>query len=79
MKIIPDELDQRSRLISLVYEVLREMQTPTEGATEMAICSAISRAFSDHAIALLDLETASPKAVLKSTLKSQRDMFSRPA
>jgi hypothetical protein len=71
----PNELDQRSRLISLVYEVLREMETPTEGATEMAMCSAISRAFSDHAIALLDLETAAPRA----PRRSPRDMYSRPA
>jgi hypothetical protein len=62
----PDALDQRSRLISLVYEVLREMETPTEGATDMAMCSAISRAFSDHAIALLDLGTAASPTPRKS-------------
>jgi hypothetical protein len=78
MKTIPDELDQRSRLISLVYEVLREMQAPAEDATEMAVLSALSRAFTDHAIAL-DLETAAPKAPPKSPPKSPRDMYSRPA
>jgi hypothetical protein len=55
------DFDRRSRLISLVYEVLRTVEMPTDGATEMATCEALSRAFSDKAIALATLEAAPPK------------------
>ena len=53
-----DELQRRSRLISLAYEVLREMEPPADGATEVAMLSDLSRAFLDKAIALGDFEAA---------------------
>jgi hypothetical protein len=56
-----DDFDRRSRLVSLVYEVLRTVATPADGATEMATCAALSRAFSDKAIALANLEAAASK------------------
>ncbi len=46
-----DDLERRSQLISLVYEVLRDMETPAEGATEIATLSALSQAFADKAVA----------------------------
>ena len=48
-----DDFERRSRLISLVYEVLRDMETPAEaeGATEIATLSALSQAFAERAIA----------------------------
>jgi hypothetical protein len=51
-----DDLGRRSRLISLVYEVLRDMKTPTEEATNIAMFSDLGRAFSDKATALANLE-----------------------
>jgi hypothetical protein len=54
-----DDFERRSRLISLVYEVLGGMKTPTDEATSMA--TALSQAFSDKATALANLEAAEPK------------------
>jgi hypothetical protein len=56
-----DDLERRSRLISLVYEVLRDMKSPTDEATKMAMFSDLSRAFLDKATALENLETAAPR------------------
>jgi hypothetical protein len=56
-----DELERRSRLISLVYEVLRDMKTPTVEATNIAMFSDLSRAFQNKATALANLEAAEPK------------------
>jgi hypothetical protein len=53
-----DEYERRSRLISLVYEVLRDMKTPPDEATSMAAFSDLSRAFSDKATTLTNLEAA---------------------
>ncbi len=55
-----DDLERRSRLISLVYEVLRDMETSTDEAASMA--TDLSRAFSDKATALANLEAAEPRA-----------------
>ena len=57
-----DELERRSRLISLAYEVLREMEPPADGATEMAMLSDLSRAFLDKATALGTFEAAARRA-----------------
>jgi hypothetical protein len=54
-----DDSERLSRLVSLVYEVLREMKTPTDEATSMA--TDLSRAFSNKATALANLEAAAPK------------------
>jgi hypothetical protein len=53
-----DEFERRSRLISLVYEVLQDMKTPTDEATSMAMFSDLSRAFSDKATTLANIEAA---------------------
>jgi hypothetical protein len=60
MPIQNDELERRSRLVFLVYDVLRDMETPAEEATNTAVLSALSRAFSDKAAAQSDRETAAP-------------------
>ncbi len=57
-----DELERRSRLISLAYEVLRDMEPPADGATEMVMLSDLSRAFLDKAIALGNFEAATRRA-----------------
>jgi hypothetical protein len=54
-----DDFERRSRLISLVYEVLRDMETPTADETSMA--TALSRAFSQKATALANLEPTAPR------------------
>jgi hypothetical protein len=54
-----NDFERRSRLISLVYEVLRDMETPTNDATSMA--TDLSRAFSDKATALANLKAVAPK------------------
>jgi hypothetical protein len=55
-----DDPERLSRLVSLVYEVLRDMKAPTDEATSMA--TDLSRAFSNKATALANLEAAAPKA-----------------
>jgi hypothetical protein len=67
-----DDFDRRSRLISLVYEVLRTMETPAEGANETATCAALSRAFSEKAIALANLDAAALKTGPKPPRPKQR-------
>jgi hypothetical protein len=55
-----DEYERRSRLVSLAYEVLREMKTPADDATNMAMLSDLSRAFLDKATALANVEATAP-------------------
>jgi hypothetical protein len=55
-----DEIKRRSRLVLLVYEVLREMETPAEEATNTAVLSALSRAFLEKATAQANREAAAP-------------------
>jgi hypothetical protein len=64
-----DDFHRRSRLISLVYEVLRNMELPADGATERAMCSILSKAFADKAIALPNLEAVEPRARHKSPME----------
>jgi hypothetical protein len=56
-----DDFERRSRLISLVYEVLRDMKAPPDEATTVAMFSDLSRAFSDKATALAKLEATAPR------------------
>jgi hypothetical protein len=51
-----DDFERRSRLICLVYEVLQSMETPANEATDSAMFSALSRAFSDKANGVAKLE-----------------------
>jgi hypothetical protein len=55
-----DDLERRSRLVSLVYDVLRDMKTTGE-ATSVAMCSQLSWAFLDRATALANIEAAKPE------------------
>jgi len=57
-----DEYERRSRLVSLAYEVLRDMESPTDGTTSMAMFSDLSRAFFDKATALANVEADGPGA-----------------
>ena len=59
-RIQGDDFERRARLVCLVYEVLRSMETPADGATDMAMLSALTRAFSDKTIALANLEADAP-------------------
>jgi hypothetical protein len=56
-----DEYERRSRLVSLTYEVLRDMKTPTDEVTNMTMFSDLSRAFFEKATALANLEAAAPR------------------
>jgi hypothetical protein len=53
-----DEYERRSRLVTLAYEVLRDIESPADSATERAMLSDLSRAFFDKATALANVETA---------------------
>jgi hypothetical protein len=55
------EFERRSRLVSLAYEVLREMKTPAGDATTMAMFSDLSQAFLDKATALANVEATAPR------------------
>jgi hypothetical protein len=55
-----DAFERRARLICLVYEVLRSVETPADGATDMAMLSALARALSDKTSALTNLEADAP-------------------
>jgi hypothetical protein len=59
-RIQGDDFERRARLICMVYEVLRSMEAPADGATDMAMLSALTRAFSDKTIALANLEADAP-------------------
>jgi hypothetical protein len=54
-----DDFERRSQLISLVYEVLRDMKTPIGDATTIA--THLSRAFLEKATSLANLETTAPR------------------
>ncbi len=69
MPIQSDEYERRSRLVSLAYEVLRDMETPADEATNMTVLSALSRAFFDKATAK-NLEAAESKARRKPVMYS---------
>jgi hypothetical protein len=71
-----DELERRSRLISLVYEVLRDMKTPTVEATNIAMFSDLSRAFQNKATAQANLEAAEPHEPKPRGPKMPASMYS---
>ncbi len=56
-----EELERRSRLVALVYEVLRKVEAPADGATDIETCSILSRAFAEKAIELANHEAAEPR------------------
>jgi hypothetical protein len=63
MRMSPSEnldFDRRSRLVSLVYEVLRDIKMPHD-ATDGERLSLLSQAFSDKAIAPTRREALEPK------------------
>jgi hypothetical protein len=55
-----DEFERRSRLVSLAYEVLRDMKSPSDEATVEVILSDLSRACLDKAATLPSLEGGPP-------------------
>ena len=58
-----DEYERRSRLVTLAYEVLRDMETPTDETTNVAVLTELSRACLEKATTLANLEpAAAPKA-----------------
>lgn len=59
-RVSVDDLERRSRLIALVYEVLRTVETTTNGATDIETCSILSQAFADKAVDLANLEATGP-------------------
>jgi hypothetical protein len=63
-----DDFERRARLVCLVYEVLRSIETPADEATDMAILSDLTRAFSDRTIALANLEPAAPSRKSRSLI-----------
>jgi hypothetical protein len=77
MPVRNDEIERRSRLVLLVYEVLRDMETPAEEATNTAVLSALSRAFLDRAT-VLDKATAPAKSEVAAPRERRNlGMFSR--
>jgi hypothetical protein len=84
MPIHNDEIERRSRLILLVYEVLRDMEAPASEATNTAVLSALSRAFLDKATNLdkatvLDKATARPNREVAAPRERRNfEMFASP-
>jgi hypothetical protein len=72
MPIVNDEIGRRSRLVLLVYEVLRDMEAPAEEMTNTAVLLALSRAFLDKATAQANREAAAPNE------RNRLVMFSSP-
>lgn len=70
MPILSHEIERRARLVSLVYEVLRDMEAPADEATNMEVFSALSRAFFEKATAQANREPATSKAPRKSVMYS---------
>jgi hypothetical protein len=61
-----DGFERRSWLVSEAYEVLRRMETPVDGASDIAIFLSLSRAFSEEAAAVANFEAAAPRSLRKS-------------
>jgi hypothetical protein len=59
MQVDEDEYERRLRLVLLTYEVLEDMETPTDEATSAAMFFLLSRAFFDKPPTLANLEAAS--------------------
>jgi hypothetical protein len=79
MPIQNDDFEQRCRLVVLVYDVLRDMETPAADATNTSILSALSLAFSEKA-AMLDEATAQPnRERARPTERQKVMMFSMAA
>jgi hypothetical protein len=77
MPIQNDEIERRSRLVLLVYEVLRDMETPAEEATNTAVLSALSRAFLDKATVLDEATAQANSEFAAPTERRNFGMFSR--
>ncbi len=73
-----DEHERRSRLVTLVYEVLRDMESPADDATDMMLFSELSRAFFDKAAALASLKAVAPRAQEKSPTIVEYGAAKRP-
>jgi hypothetical protein len=63
-----DEYERRSRLVTLAYEVLRDMASPAEDATDMALFSHLSQAFFDKASALSSFEAVAAAGEMPPTI-----------
>ena len=63
-----DEFERRSRLVSVAYDVLRDMEPPADGATTAVVLSALSQAFLDKAAAVAKLEGRPRGATRKSPM-----------
>jgi hypothetical protein len=74
MSIQNNEFERRSRLVSLVYDVLRDMETPANEATSTEVLSALSQAFLDK-MAVLDKATAQAKGMVANPPKRQKVMM----
>jgi hypothetical protein len=61
------EFERRSRLVSLAYEVLRDMKSPSDEATTEVILSDLSRAFLEKADTLTPLDGGPHKGTCKLT------------
>jgi hypothetical protein len=78
MPIQNDEIERRSRLVLLVYEVLRDMEAPASEATNTAVLSALSRAFLDKAT-VLDKATAQANSEVAAPRERRNfGMFASP-
>jgi hypothetical protein len=78
MPIQNDDVERRSRLVSLVYEVLQDMETPAEEATNTAVLLALSRAFLDKATVLDNATAQANSEVAAPRERRNLGMFSRP-
>jgi hypothetical protein len=61
MPVDEEEYERRLRLVLLTYEVLKDVETPTDEATSAAMFFLLSQAFLDKATTLANLEVAKPK------------------
>jgi hypothetical protein len=57
-KLKTDDTERRLRLVSLAYEVLRDMKTPADGTTDEEMCSLLSQTFLE---VMVPLEADAPK------------------
>jgi hypothetical protein len=78
MPIQNDDVERRSRLVSLVYEVLQDMETPAEDATNTVVLLALSRAFLDKATALDKATVQANSEVAAPRERRNLGMFARP-
>jgi hypothetical protein len=68
-----DTVERQSRLVTLVYQVLRTLEPPPVDALEGEVLAALASAFHRQAVVAIEAERSAPQG--KSRLPEYRNIF----